>query len=202
MENTNYLYETLNAIEQAGLLNELPDIIKSGLSRNIELREYQESAFKYFISYYENENLHNNKQIHTLFHMATGSGKTVIMAGLILYLYTKGYNKFLFFVNQTNVVEKTKDNFTNTASNKYLFNNEIEVNGHKLKINIVDNFSVDPLINDIQICFTTTQKLHYDLHFPKENSVTYKDFEDNKIVFISDESHHINSSTKKIQKKK
>lgn len=40
MENTNYLYETLNAIEQAGLLNELPDIIKSGLSRNIELREY------------------------------------------------------------------------------------------------------------------------------------------------------------------
>ena len=197
MENTNYLYETLNAIEQAGLLNELPDIIKSGLSRNIELREYQESAFKYFISYYKNENLHNNKQIHTLFHMATGSGKTVIMAGLILYLYTKGYNKFLFFVNQTNVVEKTKDNFTNTASNKYLFNNEIEVNGHKLKINIVDNFSVDPLINDIQICFTTTQKLHYDLHFPKENSVTYKDFEDNKIVFISDESHHINSSTKK-----
>lgn len=138
MENTNYLYETLNAIEQAGLLNELPDIIKSGLSRNIELREYQERAFKYFISYYENENLHKNKQIHTLFHMATGSGKTVIMAGLILYLYTKGYNKFLFFVNQTNVVEKTKDNFTNTASNKYLFNNEIEVNGHKLKINIVE----------------------------------------------------------------
>ncbi|WAM02202.1 hypothetical protein ONA02_06490 [Mycoplasmopsis felis] len=28
------------------------------------------------------------------------------MVGLILYLYTKGYRKFLFFVNQINVLEK------------------------------------------------------------------------------------------------
>ena len=132
--------------------------------------------------------------------MATGSGKTVIMAGLILYLYTKGYNKFLFFVNQTNVVEKTKDNFTNMSSSKYLFNKEISYAGNKINIKMVDNFSVDPLNNDIQICFTTTQKLHYDLQFPKENSITYKDFEDNKIVFISDESHHINSSTRRATK--
>lgn len=31
----------------------------------------------------------------------------------------------------------------------------------------------------------------------KENGITYSDFEDNKVVFISDESHHINSLTKK-----
>ena len=198
--NDKYLYETLEALEQAGVLQDIPEIIENGLSTKIELREYQIRAFKYFVSYFENHNLHKNKQIHTLFHMATGSGKTVIMAGLILYLYTKGYNKFLFFVNQTNVVEKTKDNFTNISSNKYLFNKELSHAGNKINIKMVDNFSVDPLNNDIQICFTTTQKLHFDLQFPRENSITYKDFEDNKIVFISDESHHINSSTKKSTK--
>ena len=120
--NDKYLYETLEALEQAGVLNDVPEIINNGLSSKIILREYQIRAYKYFVSYFENPNLHKNKQIQTLFHMATGSGKTVIMAGLILYLYTKGYNKFLFFVNQTNVVEKTKDNFTNMSSSKYLFN--------------------------------------------------------------------------------
>ena len=60
------------------------------------------------------------------------------MAGLILYLYTKGYRKFLFFVNQTNVLEKTIDNFTNVLSNKYLFNDTIEHIGNKVKIKKVD----------------------------------------------------------------
>lgn len=192
-----YLYEKLEILDEINNLNELPEIINNGLSPNIILRDYQISAFKYFVTYFENENLHKNKQIHTLFHMATGSGKTVIMAGLILYLYTKGYRKFLFFVNQTNVIEKTKDNFTNPISKKYLFNDEINYFGNKINIKIVDNFATNKLEDDIQICFTTTQKLHLDLNWPKENSITYKDFEDNKIVFISDESHHINTSTKK-----
>lgn len=91
---------------EAGLVSELPTIIESGLSKKIKLRPYQIDAYESFVSYFENEKLRKNKQIHNLFHMATGSGKTVIMAGLILYLYTKGYRKFLFFVNQTNVLEK------------------------------------------------------------------------------------------------
>ena len=53
--------------------------------------------------------------LHLLFNMATGSGKTLIMAGLILYLYEKGYRNFLFFVNSTNIIEKTKDNFLNPS---------------------------------------------------------------------------------------
>lgn len=128
--------------------------------------------------------------------MATGSGKTVIMAGLILYLYTKGYRKFLFFVNQTNVLEKTIDNFTNTLSSKYLFADNINYLGNNIKISKVDNFSSN-LNDDIEIVFTTTQSLHQDLFYSKENSLTYDDFENNKVVFISDKSHHINSSTKK-----
>ena len=193
-----FLYEELNTLNKFGLLgDDLPELIKTGLSDNIVLREYQEEAFKYFIYYFEN--LSKNKQIHTLFHMATGSGKTVIMAGLILYLYTKGYRNFLFFVNQTNILEKTKENFLNKNSGKYLFAEEIEYLGEKIKINIVTNFSgLSKLSNDINICFTTTQKLHFDLLAPKENSLTYDDFEDEKIVFISDESHHVNTMTKKM----
>lgn len=196
-----FLYEELDSIKKFGFLKELPDIIESGLSENIFLRDYQKEAFQYFITYVENEELSKNKQIHTLFHMATGSGKTVIMAGLILYLYTKGYRNFLFFVNQTNILEKTKENFLNALSNKYLFSKEIEYLGDKVKIKEVDNFmGLNRLSNDINICFTTTQKLHLDLFAPKENSLTYKDFEDQKIVFISDESHHVNTMTKKLTK--
>lgn len=196
-----FLYEELDSINKFGFLKDLPDIIETGLSENIILRDYQKEAFQYFITYMENEELSKNKQIHTLFHMATGSGKTVIMAGLTLYLYTKGYRNFLFFVNQTNILEKTKENFLNALSNKYLFSKEIEYLGDKVNIKAVDNFmGLNSLSNDINICFTTTQKLHFDLLDPKENSLTYKDFEDTKIVFISDESHHVNTITKKLTK--
>ena len=194
-----FLYEDLDSLKKFGVLKDLPDFLEAGLSENIVLRDYQKEAFQYFITYMENKELSKNKQIHTLFHMATGSGKTVIMAGLILYLYTKGYRNFLFFVNQTNILEKTKENFLNILSNKYLFSKEIEYLGDKVKINAVDNFmGLSSLSKGINICFTTTQKLHSDLLDPKENSLTYKDFEDTKIVFISDESHHVNTMTKRL----
>ncbi|RIY31351.1 type III restriction endonuclease subunit R, partial [Psittacicella melopsittaci] len=192
-----FLYEELESILKYDNTIELPEIIQTGLAPRIALREYQEQAFKSFVTYYENEQLRKEKQVHTLFHMATGSGKTVIMAGLILYLYTKGYRKFLFFVNQTNVLEKTIENFINTTSSKYLFNEVIESLGKRIKIKKVTNFSGNNLDDDIEIIFTTTQKLHLDLALAKENSITYEDFKDHQVVFISDESHHINSSTKK-----
>ena len=196
----HFLFEKLNILREAGINIDIPEIIQNGLSKKIALREYQLDAFRNFLGYYENDKLRENKQIHTLFHMATGSGKTVIMAGLILYLYTKGYKKFLFFVNQTNVLEKTIENFTNLFSNKYLFNETVEFLGSKVKIKKVDNFSENNLNEDIEIVFTTIQKLHMDLFEAKENSLTYDDFENNKIVFISDESHHVNSLTKKPNK--
>lgn len=192
-----FLYEKLDVAKEVGISINFPEIIKSGLSKKISLREYQIDAFTNFALYFDNDGLRKNKQVHTLFHMATGSGKTVIMAGLILYLYTKGYRKFLFFVNQTNVLEKTIDNFINPLSNKYLFNDVVEYLGKKVKIKRVENFSGNVLDDDIEILFTTTQKLHMDLFEAKENSLTYDDFENNKVVFISDESHHINSLTKK-----
>lgn len=193
-----FLYEKLDVSREIGAIKEIPNFLKQGLSKRIELREYQKEAFENFITYFENEKLNKNKQIHTLFHMATGSGKTVVMAGLILYLYEKGYRNFLFFVNQTNILEKTKDNFINVLSNKYLFNEDLNYFGEKVKINVVDNFQRDIFENNnINICFTTIQKLHLDLFENKENAITGDDFENNKVVFISDESHHVNTFTKK-----
>lgn len=197
-----FLYEKINSVKEAGAMKVVtPEIITSCLSKNIKLREYQHEAYQNFIYYYENKKLSKNKQIHTLFHMATGSGKTVIMAGLMLYLFTKGYKKFLFFVNQTSILEKTIENFTNPLSSKYLFNDLIQLeDGSRVNIKKVTNFSENLNSNDLEIAFTSTQKLHNDLSISKEQSLTFEDFENDKIVFISDESHHVNTLTKRKNK--
>ncbi|HHE76579.1 MAG TPA: hypothetical protein ENL27_01190 [Candidatus Parcubacteria bacterium] len=52
----------------------------------------------------------------------------------------------------------------------------------------------------MNICFTTIQKLHTDLHNEKENSLTLEDFKDKKIVLISDEAHHGQVQTKNGQR--
>lgn len=197
--SNQYLYEELDVLKKVNALKEMPEYIVSNLNENIVLRDYQEEAFRYFITYYESPEFRKNKQVHNLFHMATGSGKTVIMAGLILYLYMQGYRKFLFFVNQTNIIEKTKENFLNPSSIKYLFAENIELMGESVEIKEVENFSYCD-DNAINILFTTTQKLHWDMNFPSENSPTIDDFEDDKIVLISDESHHINTVTKGLTK--
>jgi len=116
------------------------------------------------------------------------------MAGLILYLYEQGYRNFLFFVNSTNIIEKTKDNFLNPASIKYLFAPEITIGNRRLRVNPVENFEgVNQ--NEINICFTTIQKLHSDLTTQKENAITFEDFRKYKIVLIADEAHHMSATT-------
>jgi type III restriction enzyme len=131
--------------------------------------------------------------------MATGSGKTMIMAGLMLYLYQKGYRNFLFFVNLSNIVSKTKENFLNSLSTKYLFAEEVRLNGERIPIKEVSNFQYADE-NAINICFTTTQGLHTDMWFAKENALSFDDFVGRKIVLISDEAHHLNADTKKLSK--
>lgn len=175
----------------------LPDSIIGNLNPDFPVRPYQERAFKFFMNYWEEAFDGKPRQNHQLlFHMATGSGKTLMMAGLISYLYEKGYRNFLFFVNNSNIIEKTKDNFLNSVSKKYLFADTISFGDKRVAIREVDNFqSVNA--DDINIVFSTIQGLHMTLNEPKENSLTYDDFEDQKIVLISDEAHHINADTKK-----
>lgn len=191
-----FLYETLDSASELGFLKkDIPDYLKDNLNPSFELRPYQVEAFSRFFHCINNDFPGKDYPLHLLFNMATGSGKTLIMAGLILYLYEKGYRNFLFFVNSTNIIEKTKDNFLNPLSSKFLFNESISFGTQRVQIARVNNFEgANP--NDINICFTTIQKLHSDLTIEKENSITYEDFKDSKIVLIADEAHHINTKTK------
>ncbi|MDY0253383.1 MAG: DEAD/DEAH box helicase family protein [Tenuifilaceae bacterium] len=191
-----FLYEIFNnsfvqkALAQVVIPGSIADNLKFGI------RPYQEEAFKRYI-FLDRENLDEkpNKPYHLLYNMATGSGKTLVMAGLMLYLYEKGYRNFLFFVNSNNIIQKTKDNFLNPQASKYLFNDKIVIDGKEVLIKEIDNFEEADNQN-INLKFTTIQQLHIDLNNTKENSVTYEDFKDKKIVLIADEAHHLNSATK------
>lgn len=193
-----FLHEIFNnsfakrALAQVDLPNWITDNLKPGFGQ----RPYQIEAFKRYI-YLDQEDLEEKprKPYHLLYNMATGSGKTLIMAGLMLHLYQKGYRNFLFFVNSNNIIQKTKDNFLNPQASKYLFNNKIVIDGKEVLIKEIDNFEEADNQN-INLKFTTIQQLHIDLNNTKENSVTYEDFKDKKLVLIADEAHHLVSGTK------
>ena len=191
-----YLYDTL--IKEFGkreiARTEVPNYISDNIKYDI--RPYQEESFKRFmLCYNEDFDAKPNKPFHLLYNMATGSGKTLVMAGLMLYLYEKGYRNFLFFVNSNNIISKTKDNFLNPQASKYLFSEKIVIDNKEILIKDVDNFEEADNEN-ININFTTIQQLHIDLNNTKENSVTYEDFKDKKIALIADEAHHLSSGTK------
>lgn len=196
MRNPNqFLYETLDVLSEHDVIpKEIPENITQNLNPNLPLRDYQNEAFARFI-YCLNDFQGIEKPIHLLFNMATGSGKTLIMAGLILYLYQQGYRNFLFFVNSKNIIEKTKDNFINTDAQKYLFNQHIRIDGKPVVLTEVDNFE-DTYPDDINICFTTIQQLHLDMNTGKESALTPEHFKDQEIVLLADEEHHLNRSTK------
>lgn len=189
----NFLYEKIATLKEAGISETIPQFLIDNISTNIKLRDYQEEAIKDTLIYL-NSNLSKNKQTHILYHMATGSGKTVIMALNILYYYSQGYRNFLFFTNQTNIISKTKINFLDKTSSKYLFANNINIAGKNVIIREVSNFEdSDP--NAINICFNTVQGIHSSLILIREGALTIEDFENEKIVLIADEAHHLNSTT-------
>jgi len=188
------LYDELNTLSKHGHIKiELPDYIINNLNETFELRAYQKESIGYFIHHFSEEQ--KQKPYEVLFNMATGSGKTLVMAADILYLYEHGYRNFIFFVNSTNIIEKTKQNFLNSYSSKYLFAKKIIFNDQEIKIKKVNSFETSNKV-DIHILFITIQGLHVTLNFPKENSITFEDFKDKKIVLLSDEAHHINAMTK------
>jgi len=170
----------------------VPNYITDNLKYNI--RPYQEESFRRYI-YSDIEDFEGkpNKPYHLLYNMATGSGKTLVMAGLILYLYEKGYRNFLFFVNSNNIINKTKDNFLNPQSSKYLFVNKIVIDSKEVFIKEVQNFDEADNQN-ININFVSIQKLTSGLFTNvKENGISFEDFENKKTVLISDEAHHNNA---------
>jgi type III restriction enzyme len=191
------LYEVFNSFKKDFFTSRIDNEVVQNLNPKFELREYQKEALGRFIVYLLFDCPIEKQQppIQLLFHMATGSGKTLVMAANILQLYKQGYRNFIFFVNSLNIINKTKDNFLNPLSEKYLFASKIKFDGKEVFIKEVQNFeAASP--EDINILFTTIQKLYIRLNFPKENTLTYGDFVDKEIVLISDEAHHLQTITK------
>ena len=159
-------------------------------------RRYQRTALERWLFYIDKYNA-RPKAPHLLFHMATGSGKTVLMAALILDLYRRGYRNFLFFVNSAQIIEKTKDNFLNPASAKHLFTPSVRIDDKLVDVRAVDTF--DAVNTDaINIHFTTIQGLHRRMTEPKENAVTIEDFRD-YIANRQRDSDQMNSRLDSIQ---
>lgn len=192
-----FLHEIFNnpfakkALAQVDLPNWIGDNLKPGF----DLRPYQIEAFKRYI-YLDQEDLEEKprRPYHLLYNMATGSGKTLIMAGLLLHLYQKGYRNFLFFVNSNNIIQKTKDNFLNPQASKYLFNNKIVIDGREVFIKEIDNFD-EADDRNINIKFVSIQMLTSGLLLNvRENGLSFEDFENRKLVLIGDEAHHNNAA--------
>ena len=191
-----FLHEIFNnpfaklALAQVNLPIWITDNLKSGFGQ----RPYQIEAFKRYI-YLDKNDLEEKPQkpYHLLYNMATGSGKTLIMAGLMLHLYQKGCRNFLFFVNSNNIIQKTKDNFLNPQASKYLFNDKIVIDGKEILIKEIDNFDEADNQN-INIKFVSIQMLTSGLLLNvRENGLSFEDFEDRKLVLIGDEAHHNNA---------
>ena len=179
---------------------ELPQYIVENLKH--EPRSYQSEAIRYFHYTQASDTFKFRKPRQLMFNMATGSGKTDLMAGLILYLYKeKGYQNFLFTVNTNGVLSKTIDNLTNAQSTKFLFNSNLEIDGEHIFINqISGRFPDFPNKNVINIKFVSIQTLTNDLFTQAENIMSLTDYQKTKMVILADEAHHYSASTKKKNK--
>ena len=193
-----FLFERYNSNSESGLFDfDLPEYITENLRPKFALRPYQKEAFARFLFFYEKDPSPNKQRqpYHLLYNMATGSGKTNIMAGLVLYLYAQGYRDYLFFVSSDAVIRKTKDNFLNDRSSKYVFNERLMFDGRQVTVKEVQSFDEsDP--QNINIKFTTIQLLHSDMTTAKENSVSLEDFQNRRIVLLADEADAFNVATR------
>ena len=170
----------------------IPDYINANLTHI--LRHYQDEALRNY--HYTQSQIKPSPQ-HVLFNMATGSGKTDLMAGLILYLYQEyNYQNFLFTVNTNSVLMKTKDNLVNRNSDKFLYQDKIEIDGKQISIVEVERFPRIQQDNTIYIKLASVQKVSDDLFVVKENTMGLADYERQPVVILADEAHHYSASTK------
>lgn len=177
--------------------------VPSYLSDNMvhTFRDYQNEALVHFHYSQVNSAFKHRNINHVLFNMATGSGKTDLMAGLILYLYQEhGYQNFLFLVDKRAIVQKTIDNLYNKASDKYLFKDQIELEGERITIRKVDGFPKVQMKNTIYLKLDTVQGVSTEIYTQEENAMGEKDYSYNKVVILGDEAHHYSNATKNKEK--
>lgn len=192
------LADQLKKFDEPGLFGlnyQLPEYLKANLKDN--LRPYQEEALRYFYYSQFKQEIANRDYKHLLFNMATGSGKTMVMAGAILYMFKEyGYQNFIFFVHTDAIIQKTKENLLNALSSKYLFTQPLEIEGERIVIEAVDIFPRQPSKNTIYLKLSTIHKIHDELNNYKENCITYDDLAEIPLVLLGDEAHHFNAETK------
>lgn len=175
----------------------LPEFVSNNLK--YPFFEWQKSALENFVIFDRTSKLKDfpdikNRPTHLLFNMATGAGKTMMMAALILYYFEKGYRHFLFFVNKNNIVYKTENNFIDPTHPKFLFTEKILQGDTVIPIRKVETFS--QYSDGIEIKFTSIQKLYNDIHTERENQTTLADLHELNLVMLGDEAHHLNAQTK------
>lgn len=191
----SFIYETYDTVSQSGFKDfqsNLPEYITKNLK--YPLRPYQQEAIGRYLYYKTDTNRVIPEQV--LYNMATGSGKTMLMAAIILEKYRQGERNFIFFVNNDNILTKTKTNFLESSSNKYLFADKIIIDNQVVTVRAVSDFS-DSREDSINVVFTTIQKLHQDLNTPRENRLSYEQFKDISVVMLADEAHHLNAGLSK-----
>ena len=202
MANNQTLFEVIENERKAVKkykpeLLEMPEFTSKNLK--YDFFEWQKSALENFLIFDRTSELDDfpdlkNKPTHLLFNMATGAGKTMMMAALILYYFEKGYRHFLFFVNQNNIVDKTENNFIDPTHAKFLFTEKILQGDTVIPIRKVETFS--QYSDGIEIKFTSIQKLYNDIHTERENQTTLADLHKLNLVMLGDEAHHLNAQTK------
>ena len=190
---------------------DIPNYIIDNIKYN--LRDYQKGSIENLLIMKNSKDAVNNSSLkwnnlssvkeqindysnnHYLFHMATGSGKTLIIAATILHMYKLWYKKFIFFNNSVNIVNKTKFNLLpQLRNNKCEFNEKIVIDWKEVKIKEVDVFST--YSDDIEIIFTTIQGLHEKIQKNKENNINLDILSKFNICMLADEAHHYQKETK------
>ncbi len=184
--------------QQMRKMDQLPLYISDNLKH--KLRPYQVDAISHLdtVRHIQGaDSLYNQ----LMFYMATGSGKTDIMAATVLYLFHEwNYQCFLFTTHTTAVVDKTLDNFINSSSPKYLFSDPISIDGNNISIQAVSEYPTELEKNVIYIKFAGIQQLSNDIYTPRENGITEDSLAKHKLVILADEAHHFNVGTRSKQK--
>ena len=180
------LFETLGTRAYENDIRKIKPEDYSFITDNLKfsLYEWQKIAIENFLLY---DKIRESEKIktpnHLMFNMATGSGKTLVAAAMILYYYkTYHITNFIFFVNQNAILGKTQDNFIHKSHTKYLFKENIIIDEKRVNIREVEQFSNST--DNIQIKFTTIQKLHNDIYKESETSLLLSDLQKRNLVLI------------------
>jgi type III restriction enzyme len=140
------------------------------------------------------------------FEMATGSGKTLLIGALMLYLYQKGHSNFLVITPGEEIYSKTINNF-DMMNSKCVFSSYLDIEYNVItgdnftdkSSNYLEDAAFNIFIFNIQKFFDReTGVLRVDKEWEESfwrdhlgNTISFRDYlKSQKLVIITDEAHH------------